>query len=665
MEHFLLDENTIKVILPEKIDTDSSLAVQKELDTIIADNPQYNLQLDASKLIYVSSAGLRVFLKIQKQGKLESLVNVCKEVYDILDVTGFDAVLNIVRSLEQEDTTSEICLGEDAYGYLYEKGSDNVIRIFKSWIPLDEIKTGRRYSEMAMSSMISNALSYDTVQTDKGIGCVYAVDKFETVEAKAGKDPSVVFHVMKELVKQLDVLHEATVFEGALVKETDRLCGLVDTRLGDFSPEEKDTIKKFIKMLSRNNCPIMEQIDSRTLLYSADTILFTDLSLLRYGNRIFEMAGLYRNILEHSSFMGATNDEAMNKWKKFIAEYADTWDDNVIESYDKVCSSFAHLMCILCNDPQLSTDYSSNYKKNIRERFIDGAEELRNQIKAVKHHQVYGAMTNKEYLHIDIEERTVVKAFRKKKLLKDITMDIFPGEMVLLMGGSGAGKTTFLNAVTGYEKAKAKITMGNLDVYRDYDYIKHKLAFAPQQDLLRDDDTVYNTLRNAADMRLPVETTKEEKEKEVQHMLDLFGLADLKNSSISSLSGGQRKRCSIAVEFISNPILFFLDEPDSGLDGVMARSLMEDLRSITGDDKMIIVISHAPDRVIDLFDKIIVLAKSNEDGAGHLAFYGSPKEAREFFERDTMEEILRVVNRTSEGGEGRSDECIERYNDWR
>ena len=665
MEHFLLDEDTIKVVLPEKVDADNYNAVQKDLEDILAENPNHNLQLDASKLSYLSSAGLRVFLKIQKQGKLESLVNVCKEVYDILDITGFDAVLNIVKSLEQEDISEDINLGEDAYGYLYKKDEDTVIKIFKCWVSLDEIKTGRRYSEMAMNSILSNALTYDTVQTDKGIGCLYAVDEVDTVENKAQKDPSAVFHMMKELIKQLDVLHEVTAFDGALVKETDRLCELVDLRLGDFSLDEKNIIKRCIKMLSRNNYPIMEMIDSRTLIYSAGTVLFTDLSLLRYGNSVFELAGLYRNILEHSSFLGAINDDAIVRWKKFIADYADTWDDNVIELYDRVCSAFANLLCLLCNDPQLNSGISDNYKKNVRERFIRGQEELRAQIMGVKHHQEYGAMDNKDYLHIDIEERTVIKAFRKKKLLKDIKLDIFPGEMVLLMGGSGAGKTTFLNAVTGYEKAKAKITLGSMDVYREYDYIKHKLAFAPQQDLLRDDDTVYNTLRNAADMRLPVEVSKEDKEKEIQRMLDIFGLADLKNSSISSLSGGQRKRCSIAVEFISNPILFFLDEPDSGLDGVMARSLMEDLRKITGDDKMIVVISHAPDRVIDLFDKLIVLAKSNEDGAGHLAFYGSPKEAREFFERDTMEEILRVVNRANEGGEGRSDECIAKFNDWR
>ena len=238
------------------------------------------------------------------------------------------------------------------------------------------------------------------------------------------------------------------------------------------------------------------------------------------------------------------------------------------------------------------------------------------------------------------------------------------GYNIFISGGTNSGKTTFLNAVTGYEKADASISIGDLDVYKNYELMKHMIAFAPQQDLLRNDDSVYNTLKNAAQMRLPIDTSPEQAEEEIRRMLDIFGLADMKNSFIGTLSGGQRKRASIAVEFISNPVLFFLDEPDSGLDGVMARSLMEDLRKITGNSKIIVVISHAPDRVIDLFDDVIVLAK-DADRTGRLAFYGPVEEARKFFGKDTMEGIISTINRKEEGGEGRADEFISRFEEVR
>lgn len=264
-------------------------------------------------------------------------------------------------------------------------------------------------------------------------------------------------------------------------------------------------------------------------------------------------------------------------------------------------------------------------------------------------------------LSIHIEERSVWQLFKKHTLLKDIDLTIYPGEMVLLLGGSGAGKTTFINAVTGYEKAKATILEGDKDIYRNYNQLKYNIGMVPQQDLLRMDDTVYMTLMNAAQMRMPVHYTRQERERRVQELLAMFGLEREAEELVSKLSGGQRKRLSIAVEFVASPDLFILDEPDSGLDGVMARELMEYLRQIADDRKIVMVITHTPDRVIDLFDKVIVLAKSTGDHVGHLAFYGGVEEARSFFGKDSMEEILLLMNSKEEGGQGLADAYIEKF----
>lgn len=264
-------------------------------------------------------------------------------------------------------------------------------------------------------------------------------------------------------------------------------------------------------------------------------------------------------------------------------------------------------------------------------------------------------------LVIHIEERSVWNLFRKHVLLQDIGLTIHPGEMVLILGGSGAGKTTFINAVMGYEKAKGTIKEGDIDIYKNYNQMKYQIGFVPQQDLLRMEDIVKETLENAAEMKLPTRVTSEEKAARVEEVLTLFGLEKEKESLVGKLSGGQRKRLSIAIEYISNPSLFFLDEPDSGLDGVMSRSLMKQLRTIADDDKIVLVITHAPDRAADLFDKVIVLAKGAQDNIGHLAFYGLISEAYDFFDTDSLEGIVKRINQIDEGGEGRADEFIEKY----
>ena len=266
-------------------------------------------------------------------------------------------------------------------------------------------------------------------------------------------------------------------------------------------------------------------------------------------------------------------------------------------------------------------------------------------------------------LVVNLEKRTAVDFFKKKTLLKDVHLSIPKGHMVLLLGGSGAGKTTFLNAVTGYEKAKADIELDGGNVDKQYEKMKYDIGFVPQQDLMRGNDTVLLTLSDAATLRVPKDVHAAERKARVDKVLEQFGLTPVKNNLVEKLSGGQRKRLSIAMEFISDPSLFILDEPDSGLDGVVARSLFESLRSIADEGKIVIVITHTPDRVIDLFDDVIVLAK-DATRTGRLSWYGPVDEAYEFFGKNSMEEILLSINQLDEGGEGRADEFVEKYSDY-
>ncbi len=263
-------------------------------------------------------------------------------------------------------------------------------------------------------------------------------------------------------------------------------------------------------------------------------------------------------------------------------------------------------------------------------------------------------------LTVNLEERTAKEFFQKKYLLRDIHMYIKPGHMVLLLGGSGAGKTTFLNAVNGYEKAKATVTLNGGDMYGEYKKMQYEVGFVPQQELMRGKDTVYRTLTDASLLRLPRDIPDKDRKNRVDEVMRIFGLTPVKGNLVEKLSGGQKKRLSIALEFISNPSLFILDEPDSGLDGVMARELMEQLRRIADQGKIVIVITHTPDRVIDLFDDVIVLAK-DMNRTGRLAFFGSIDEARAFFGKEKMEQIVMSINREEEGGEGRADEFITKY----
>lgn len=272
--------------------------------------------------------------------------------------------------------------------------------------------------------------------------------------------------------------------------------------------------------------------------------------------------------------------------------------------------------------------------------------------------------SDRNVLSINIEERSVSHHFQKLILLKDIRLTIPNYSMVLILGGSGAGKTTFMNAVMGYEKAQGTILYNNINIYTEYEQMKHRIGYVPQQDLLRMNDTVYDTLLGAAQMRLSSLSDNEHRVR-VAQTLQMLGLEREHNSLVGKLSGGQRKRLSIAVEYIGNPSLFFLDEPDSGLDGIMARELMENLRRIADDGRIVMVISHSPDRAFELFDRVIVLAKDSRDNCGHLVYEGDPNNACRFFGVQNLEGIVKKINRSDEGGEGLAEYFIQKYNETR
>ena len=273
---------------------------------------------------------------------------------------------------------------------------------------------------------------------------------------------------------------------------------------------------------------------------------------------------------------------------------------------------------------------------------------------------MHTADLSREGLSVDLRERTVRDYGAKKYLLKDVALDIPNGSMVLLLGGSGAGKTTLVNAIIGYEKADATILLNGDDVYRNYGRVKYRIGFVPQQNLIRGKDTLHWTVTDAAEMRMPAATPNRVRRTRVREVLDLLGLSSGRSGLVCKKSGGQLRRISIAMELVADPELFVLDEPDSGLDGVIAREIFEKLREIADEGRIVIVITHTPDRVIDLFDKVIVLAKDS-GRVGRLAFYGSPEEAFSFFGRDSMEGIVMSVNQLEEGGEGRADEFVTKY----
>ena len=273
-----------------------------------------------------------------------------------------------------------------------------------------------------------------------------------------------------------------------------------------------------------------------------------------------------------------------------------------------------------------------------------------------------------QLLQIRIDNKSVRSnkfPYQKKELIKNINIDVPSGEFVLVLGGSGAGKTTFMNAVLGLRKAKGQILLNGIDLYNNFNQLKYRIGYVPQFSLVRSNETVENAIIDAARIKLPSDISDAELMARVDSVISMLALVNHRTSLFSKLSGGQKNRVCVAIEAVVDPGLFFLDEPDSGLDGVNSRHLMEILHKLALQDKIVMTITHAPNNAQDLFTKIIVLAKSKMDGSGHLAFYGTVERALQFFEVSNLQDIILRINPADEGGEDRADEFIKKFNVYR
>jgi ABC-type multidrug transport system ATPase subunit len=240
-------------------------------------------------------------------------------------------------------------------------------------------------------------------------------------------------------------------------------------------------------------------------------------------------------------------------------------------------------------------------------------------------------------VRIDVQAltRTVrAKDRRELTLLDAASFSIAPGELVAIVGGSGAGKTTLLEAMAGVTPATSGcVRFDGADLYANLRTFRTVLGFVPQDDIIHVDLPLDHTLRYAARLRLPPSTTATDFDVAVGDAMDAVDLTAHADTRVASLSGGQRKRASIAVELLTSPQVFFLDEPTSGLDPVTSAEVVGRLRHLADCSTTVVFTTHSGEDLA-MCDRIVFMAPG-----GRVGFVGSLDEAREHFRVDTIAEL--------------------------
>ncbi|MGI5213135.1 FHA domain-containing protein [Plantactinospora sp. CA-290183] len=258
------------------------------------------------------------------------------------------------------------------------------------------------------------------------------------------------------------------------------------------------------------------------------------------------------------------------------------------------------------------------------------------------HHQmVFNGVELHEYVdagRVSLRAEGLTVTIGGRDLLAGVSFDLDECSLLAVVGPSGAGKSTLLGALTGNRPAQSgTVRYQGRDLYADYADLRHRIGLVPQDDILHRQLTVRRALRYAAGLRFGSDVTPAERDERIDEVLGQLALTAHADQRIDTLSGGQRKRTSVALELLTEPSLLFLDEPTSGLDPALDRDVMHGLRDLADRGRTVVVVTHSPLH-LNVCDRVLVLARG-----GAVAYFGPPDKLLEFFGAAEYADVFTAV----------------------
>ena len=364
-----------------KIDSTNAPEFEKE---IMAALPT---EIDASELVYISSAGLRVLLKLTKTVGEVTLNNVSSDVYEILDVTGFTSILNVKKALREVSVEGCELIGEGANGKVYRLTKDEMIKVFRPGISLDVIEQERESSRKAFLFGVPCAISYDTVRCGDSYGTVYETLNAATLTERIRENPDQLDDYARRSASLLKKLHQTEIPEGQLPDATHKIYDTLDAVSEDFTPEEMKKLRALYDSIPRQSYFIHNDYHVKNIMEADGELMLIDLGDAGAGNPLIDLihccmcyrfmgVGARERADDEISFIGITYGEMKRYWKVFLTEYCG--GEKEAEQLDKLLEPYAMMMyfTVAMAHPRLPKEYHPHYANSVREKVLSRYDEI-------------------------------------------------------------------------------------------------------------------------------------------------------------------------------------------------------------------------------------------------------------------------------------------------
>ena len=327
-----IKENEVKISLSGRIDSANAAQAEADIQAQLAGKGKIPVVLDASELEYISSAGLRVILRIKKDYPELRITGVNPEVYEIFDMTGFTEIMTVEKAYRVVSVEGCEVIGEGANGKVYRIDGDNVVKTYKNPDALSEIQHEREVARLALILGIPTAISYDVVKVGDSYGSVFELLNARSFSKILATEPEKMDWCVKEYVDMLKRIHGTLVPAGKLpdMRET----ALDWARfMQDYLPEEAGRkLVALVEAVPHDDHMLHGDYHTKNLELQNDEVLLIDMDTLAVGHPIFELASMFNSFVGYSEldheviqkFQGFDFETGRTFWRRSLAAYLGT-----------------------------------------------------------------------------------------------------------------------------------------------------------------------------------------------------------------------------------------------------------------------------------------------------------------------------------------------------
>ena len=347
-------DNTVMIRLSGRIDSANSAEIENDILKQLEGKTDTAVTLDVEELEYISSAGLRVILRVKKTWPDVRVINASPEVYEILETTGFTEMMTVEKAYKVISVEGCEVIGEGFNGKVYRVDKDNVVKVYKNADALADIQHEREVARLALILGVPTAISYDVVKVGDSYGSVFELLNARSFAKILADEPERMDWCVTEYINLLKKVHGITVPEGKLPSSKEKIVKWENEIRADLPEAESRKLEQLIAGMPDSDHMIHGDYHTKNIVLAGDEVLLIDMDTLCAGYPIYELAQMYNSYIGFSEynpeivrdFQGFSPETARTFWHKCLQAYFETEDEEKLKKLeDKIrCVSYTRLI---------------------------------------------------------------------------------------------------------------------------------------------------------------------------------------------------------------------------------------------------------------------------------------------------------------------------------